>query len=414
MKNRKGITALSLVIVLIVTMFGALPVSASNYSSWKQYDSQWADFQLGSGTGTTMQKIGCRVTAIAIVCAKLGLVDSNFTPGTFAKQLKDIGAFTSSGAMKNWTDPEKVVNGLKMVKKVELSGTQAEKAAVIANYTTNGYACTIAVRNAGHYVAADYVAGDKVYMHNPGSSKTDLFAAYANSGITSIRVFKSTTSNSATVVTSCNHSYNKSGYCTKCGEEYYISLSSMNDTYEAVKNDVPVRNRPYSPDTIIGYLSKGSKVTVVGSGKNSAGNVWYKISDGTWIFSGNLTKSSNETVVSQPQAPAVSDTSIRFELETVPSGNLPYGKSFSLKGWFRSDSPIAEARGYILDANQNVVMDSGSASSTTSNYKIQGYKLDKNLKFSKLSPGGYYLKYYVRDANGDTATWMSDMFYIVK
>ena len=59
-------------------------------------------------------------------------------------------------------------------------------------------------------------------------------------------------------------------------------------------------------------------------------------------------------------------------------------------------------------------MQSDAASSTTSNYKIQGYKLDKAMKFNKLSPGGYYLKYYVRDANGDTATWISDMFYIVK
>jgi len=98
----------------------------------------------------------------------------------------------------------------------------------------------------------------------------------------------------------------------------------------------------------------------------------------------------------------------------MPKGNLPYGKSFSLKGWFRSDSPIVEARAYMLDANKNIVMQSDPASSTTSNYKIQGYKLDKAMKFDKLSPGGYYLKFFVRDANGDTFTWVSDKFYIVK
>ena len=36
------------------------------------------------------------------------------------------------------------------------------------------------------------------------------------------------------------------------------------------------------------------------------------------------------------------------------------------------------------------------------------------MKFDKLSPGGYYLKFFVRDANGDTFTWISDKFYIVK
>ena len=118
-----------------------------------------------------------------------------------------------------------------------------------------------------------------------------------------------------------------------------------------------------------------------------------------------------EPVVTPSPAPT---SSIRFELEAVPSGNLPYGKAFSLKGWFRSDCPIVEARAYMLDANKNVVMQSDKASSTTSNYKIQGYKLDKAMKFNELNPGAYYLKYYVRDANGDTAEWISDKFYIVK
>ncbi len=47
------------------------------------------------------------------------------------------------------------------------------------------------------------------------------------------------------------------------------------------------------------------------------------------------------------------------------------------------------------------------------NLKKKIFQTSKTMKFNKLSPGGYYLKYYVRDANGDTATWISDMFYIV-
>jgi hypothetical protein len=68
----------------------------------------------------------------------------------------------------------------------------------------------------------------------------------------------------------------------------------------------------------------------------------------------------------------------------------------------------------MLDENKNVIMQSDKASSTTSNYKVQGYKLDKAMKFSELRPCGYYLKFFVRDANGDTFTWVSDKFYIVK
>lgn len=108
----------------------------------------------------------------------------------------------------------------------------------------------------------------------------------------------------------CDHSYDSSGYCSKCGQEYPISTSSMSaTTYETVKGDVPVRNRPYAPDTIIKSLSKGTKVTVVASGKNSVGNLWYKLDDGTWVYSENLAAvkikdTDKENGVSQPSAPA--------------------------------------------------------------------------------------------------------------
>ncbi|MBQ2839953.1 MAG: peptidoglycan DD-metalloendopeptidase family protein [Oscillospiraceae bacterium] len=113
------------------------------------------------------------------------------------------------------------------------------------------------------------------------------------------------------------------------------------------------------------------------------------------------------------EKPAVVHSSISIILDTFPKGNLPYGKPFTLSGKFTSDCAIVEARAYMLDENKNVVMEA-KGSSTTSNYYIKGYALDNGMKFNKLSPGGYYLKYYVKDANGDTATWVSDKFYIVK
>ena len=63
-------------------------------------------------------------------------------------------------------------------------------------------------------------------------------------------------------------------------------------TYYAVKDDIPVRARPYAPVAISKYLKKGAAVTVVGSGKNSQNNLWYKLNDGNWIFNENLTKNN--------------------------------------------------------------------------------------------------------------------------
>ena len=96
-----------------------------------------------------------------------------------------------------------------------------------------------------------------------------------------------------TITKECTHaSYDSYGKCKSCGKVYDMKITSMTaTTYQAVKNDVPVRNRPYSPEKTIKTLSKGTKVTVVASGKNAAGNLWYKLKDGTWIYSGNLQKS---------------------------------------------------------------------------------------------------------------------------
>ena len=36
----------------------------------------------------------------------------------------------------------------------------------------------------------------------------------------------------------------------------------------------------------------GSIVTVIASAKNQAGNLWYKMDNGLWVYSGNLEKVS--------------------------------------------------------------------------------------------------------------------------
>ncbi len=490
MSRIKRIILLLLVVILSVGLWN-IHVFASDYGSWKQWNSEWGNIWLGNNAGTSMGKIGCRVTSIAIVCAKLDLVDESFTPGTFANTLKNIGAFTTTGAMNNWTDPEKIVNGLKMVRKVELSGMSiSEKAKIISKYTTNGYACTICVKSGGHYVAGDYVSGDTVYIHDPGyNNRRKLFDYYNNSGITSIRVFKridgavdNTNISSSSTAEKSNSTNTSSTTNQIISDGVYVISTKLNSNYvldiaDASKDDGANlqlwKNNGTAAQTFKvthignGYYqiintNSGKALDAQDGGTAPGTNVWqynvnntdaqiWKIVDAgggyyyiickksglyldlnnanvdygenikLWTNNGNDAQkwkfaklSSSGTSSSSNTQTKSSSTSIKFELESVPKGNLPYGKAFSLKGWFRSDSAIVEARAYILDANKNVVMQSDKASSTTSNYKIQGYKLDKAMKFNELSPGGYYLKYFVRDANGDTATWISDKFYIVK
>ncbi len=95
----------------------------------------------------------------------------------------------------------------------------------------------------------------------------------------------------------CPHTaYNDRGYCKKCKSEYKLKITTIANTgFTTVKDNTPVRKRPYSADKITKYLKKGTKVTVVGYAYNGYGNFWYKINDGTWIYSENLTESDSST-----------------------------------------------------------------------------------------------------------------------
>lgn len=93
--------------------------------------------------------------------------------------------------------------------------------------------------------------------------------------------------------TSCSsHSYS-GGICTKCGAEYAYSVIAMNATaYKVTKSGgAPIWSRPYSNNsTKVTTMAKGSTVMVIGKTTNQAGNLWYLLSDGTWIYSGNASK----------------------------------------------------------------------------------------------------------------------------
>ncbi len=145
-------------------------------------------------------------------------------------------------------------------------------------------------------------------------------------------------------------------------------------------------------------------------GKLATGNYTMKVE--AVDVSGKVVTATKSFTVKGGNTP--SGNTIKFDLETIPKGNLPYGKSFALKGRIRSDAPIVEAKSYMLDSNMNVIMESKAGKTTSNNYIIEGYALDTGMNFSKLNPGGYYLRYFARDADGDTGTWTSDMFYIVK
>ena len=107
------------------------------------------------------------------------------------------------------------------------------------------------------------------------------------------------------------------------------------------------------------------------------------------------------------------DSELRILPEAYPIGEIPYGKSFVLSGRIKSNYHITDVKAYLLDSNKKVVMEA-SGWTTTQTYVIEGSALDRGMKFNKLEPGGYYLKYESADESGKSLSWTSEMFYVVK
>jgi len=99
------------------------------------------------------------------------------------------------------------------------------------------------------------------------------------------------------------HSFDRYGYCTKCGKDKsYIPISTSNtsNTNVALGNYL-VKNRDSSIKTVPAWteakstgsstsvnLPNGSIVSIVKTVKNDAGNWWAQAASGRWIYSENL------------------------------------------------------------------------------------------------------------------------------
>ncbi|NLB52240.1 MAG: hypothetical protein GX808_04790, partial [Syntrophomonadaceae bacterium] len=115
------------------------------------------------------------------------------------------------------------------------------------------------------------------------------------------------------------HTYNDIGYCTIGGEKYPISLQQMTaTTYQAINDNTPIRWEPYQPEPIIERLSKDIPVTVMASGKNAKGNLWYKLNDNTWVYSENVKKSSKPTTPTGLVVQKASSTTAKVSWNAIP------------------------------------------------------------------------------------------------
>ena len=87
----------------------------------------------------------------------------------------------------------------------------------------------------------------------------------------------------------CAHAY-AGGICTKCKYEFPLNPVSYNQMMFVTSWGANIWSKPYSTGTskVVRTASKGETLSVTARVTNSAGSIWYKLSDGNWVYSGNV------------------------------------------------------------------------------------------------------------------------------
>lgn len=101
----------------------------------------------------------------------------------------------------------------------------------------------------------------------------------------------------------CTHSYSSSStyVCTKCGEwqTNSVTTTSINQTFQITSNDAIDHTGPYGDCKTVNKYTKGTVVTATQKVVNGYGSVWYKLSNGNYIWGDYLKEYSiNYTTIS--------------------------------------------------------------------------------------------------------------------
>ena len=178
----------------------------------------------------------------------------------------------------------------------------------------------------------------------------------------------------------CTHTYDDVGYCTTCKYTYPIVATKFSGTYVVTeKSGAVIRSKPY----LVGSKSRTAKymepLTVVATAVNAHKNVWYKLSDGNWVFADKVAYGHKVTYDANGGKKAPSSTGFVSGKLTV-SSDIPTRSGYTFMGW--STSKTAKTASYKSGDTYNVKKDItlyAVWSSCDHNYK-NNYGICKNCK----------------------------------
>jgi len=151
----------------------------------------------------------------------------------------------------------------------------------------------------------------------------------------------------------CSHKYNDSGKCTKCKYQYKVTASKSGaGSYVVTEADgAVIRKTPYEVGTKVKTAKQYSLLTVVGSAKNAHKNLWYKLDDGSWVYSDRIAVGYKVTYDANSGKGAPGATGFVSGKLTV-SSTIPKRDNYQFMGW--STSKTATSASYKTGDTYNV------------------------------------------------------------
>jgi len=168
---------------------------------------------------------------------------------------------------------------------------------------------------------------------------------------------------------------------------------------------------PLDSSKKVATLSNGSTVTAIRSVKNKFGNIWYQLSDYTFVYSGDVEAIATINIQVDNASPASGLPKIRGT--GIPTGDLNKGSNFGLRGIITASENISSVTGtitYLYNGGNALPPVKVTPNSTSLN--IQNSNINNNLKFGSLSEGAYEYKVVVTTVSGATQTVIDSEFTI--
>ncbi|MGN0793118.1 MAG: dockerin type I domain-containing protein [Aristaeellaceae bacterium] len=201
------------------------------------------------------------------------------------------------------------------------------------------------------------------------------------------------------IVAKVVNSYGNTWYKTSDGYFVYssdVTLYEMEQmfTISATFKNTEKRDShkaPYLDSPDVKSYANGATVTVTRFVKNSYGNIWAQLSDGSFLcFYDKETGDNKLTFIAMTSAFTTSGV-------VKPTGNIPLNTAFGLRGKITATAPMLTVTARVIDKSTNKAVVgpvSASPSATTRtvdlNASVNGVNINNKMPFSKLTTAGYY------------------------